>query len=291
MVGNGMCFFYLWFTVNRRKGLFFDIEEENTSGPSFELPESEQHKHEKMKIENMASVEKKTPDISKDKVDQSQPEQKTESKQAVTEEEQKNEAQKKEEKVEADNKQETSKAQKKKKTKKRPREDKELDMDTIWAQMCAGTYDVKPKKKKKKKKKTITNEEPKKQTTTSIDKTIDDFYNEMQKETLEKSKIEIKPTEEKQETKAKPEKKSGLDKLLEKLQKKQESTIKKSKKDWEEFKEMTGIKEEVERAAKDGYLGKKEFLERTELREFERDRELRLREQEARRFAEQQKKK
>lgn len=68
--------------------------------------------------------------------------------------------------------------------------------------------------------------------------------------------------------------------MLQKLSAKKESTIKKSKRDWESYKELTGIKDEVEQFAKNGYVEKMSFLERTEMREFEIQRELRLKEQE-----------
>jgi hypothetical protein len=64
-------------------------------------------------------------------------------------------------------------------------------------------------------------------------------------------------------------KKSGLDALLGQLKENKESTIKKSKKDWDLFKVKEGFKDEVEYLAKDGFIEKKSFLERTELRTYE----------------------
>uniref|UniRef100_A0A0D6R878 BCNT-C domain-containing protein n=1 Tax=Araucaria cunninghamii TaxID=56994 RepID=A0A0D6R878_ARACU len=72
---------------------------------------------------------------------------------------------------------------------------------------------------------------------------------------------------------------SGLDKLLEQISKKRKLTIlDKSKKDWGEYKEEKGLEDELDAYKKSGdkYLDKVSFLQRAELREYERERELRL---------------
>lgn len=72
--------------------------------------------------------------------------------------------------------------------------------------------------------------------------------------------------------------------MIQKLSSKKESTIKKSKKDWDEYKNIAGIKDEVEQFAKNGYVEKMSFLQRTEMREFEIQREIRLKEQERKKW-------
>lgn len=68
----------------------------------------------------------------------------------------------------------------------------------------------------------------------------------------------------------------GLESVLSKIkgQKKITST-QKSALDWNQFKEKEGIKEEMKQATKDGYLEKVAFMERTDLRQFEKEKELR----------------
>lgn len=70
----------------------------------------------------------------------------------------------------------------------------------------------------------------------------------------------------------------GLEDLLSSLKKKKMSTLQKSQLDWQNYKEKEGLEDELKQATKkkDGYLDRKAFLERTEIREFERDREERL---------------
>ncbi|XP_057824485.2 uncharacterized protein LOC131036596 [Cryptomeria japonica] len=68
---------------------------------------------------------------------------------------------------------------------------------------------------------------------------------------------------------------SGLDALLDKISKKRKLNIlDKSRKDWGEFKEEKGLLEELDAYNKSGdkYLDKLSFLQKAELREFERER-------------------
>ena len=70
----------------------------------------------------------------------------------------------------------------------------------------------------------------------------------------------------------------GLDKVLEELQgPKTISTVAKSSIDWENFKEAEGLEDELLKAQKDGYLHRKEFLERCDVREFEQEKTARTR--------------
>ncbi|KAM9302006.1 craniofacial development protein 1 [Gastrophryne carolinensis] len=72
----------------------------------------------------------------------------------------------------------------------------------------------------------------------------------------------------------------GMSSILGKLggKKQKLSTLEKSKMDWESFKEKEGISEElaIHNRGKDGYIERKSFLERVDYRQFEREREIRL---------------
>ncbi|KAJ8636211.1 hypothetical protein MRB53_010478 [Persea americana] len=72
---------------------------------------------------------------------------------------------------------------------------------------------------------------------------------------------------------------SGLDAVLEQIKKKPKfSVLNKTKKDWGEFKENKGLEDELDAYKKSSnqYLEKVSFLQRTDLREFERERDARL---------------
>ena len=56
---------------------------------------------------------------------------------------------------------------------------------------------------------------------------------------------------------------------------------------WRTFKEQEGLEDELQQAHKDGYLERQEFLARTDVRQFEREREIRQREREKRWMREQ----
>ena len=43
----------------------------------------------------------------------------------------------------------------------------------------------------------------------------------------------------------------------------------KSSHDWESYKGKSGMQDDLEQAARDGFLAKKEFLERVDVRQFE----------------------
>ncbi|KAL4643241.1 uncharacterized protein LOC142623449 isoform X1 [Castanea sativa] len=79
---------------------------------------------------------------------------------------------------------------------------------------------------------------------------------------------------------------SAVDAVLEQIKKKQKlSVLDKSKKDWGEFKEEKGLEEELDAYKKSSnqYLEKVSFLQRTDYREFERERDARLAQQAKRR--------
>lgn len=72
---------------------------------------------------------------------------------------------------------------------------------------------------------------------------------------------------------------SAVDAILEQIRKKPKlSVLDKTKKDWGEFKEENRLDEELETYKKSGnqYLDKVSFLQRTDYREFERERDARL---------------
>jgi len=72
---------------------------------------------------------------------------------------------------------------------------------------------------------------------------------------------------------------SSLDALLDQISKKRKLNIlDKSKKDWGDYKEKEGLEEELDayKKSSDKYLDKVSFLQRADLREYEREREIRL---------------
>ncbi len=72
------------------------------------------------------------------------------------------------------------------------------------------------------------------------------------------------------------EKDNTLDKVLDTLKgPKVVSTVAKSSYDWDNFKEKEGLEDDLAVAKKDGYLTKKDFLERCDYRKFEQERDAR----------------
>lgn len=63
---------------------------------------------------------------------------------------------------------------------------------------------------------------------------------------------------------------SGLDQVLASLDApKKVSTMEKTSLDWDKFKEVEGIDDELQQYTKDGYLEKQDFLQRVDLKQFE----------------------
>jgi len=72
------------------------------------------------------------------------------------------------------------------------------------------------------------------------------------------------------------EKDNTLDKVLDTLKgPKVVSTVAKSSYDWDNFKEKEGLEDDLAVAQKDGYLTKKDFLDRCDYRKFEQERDSR----------------
>lgn len=68
----------------------------------------------------------------------------------------------------------------------------------------------------------------------------------------------------------------GLSSVLGQISKKPKiSTLEKSKLDWESFKDQEGIHDELQNFNKDGFLEKQAFLQRTDERQFEIERDIR----------------
>ncbi|KAF1331560.1 Uncharacterized protein FI667_g4142, partial [Globisporangium splendens] len=62
----------------------------------------------------------------------------------------------------------------------------------------------------------------------------------------------------------------GIDQVLASLDApKKVSTMEKTSMDWDKFKEVEGIEEELHQYTKDGYIEKQEFLQRVDLKQFE----------------------
>lgn len=70
---------------------------------------------------------------------------------------------------------------------------------------------------------------------------------------------------------------TGVSNLLAKLGKKKESTLARTKSDWDQFKKQEGIEEELTEhtRSKGSYVDKQEFLQRTDLRQFEQEKSVR----------------
>ncbi|GBP18998.1 Craniofacial development protein 1 [Eumeta japonica] len=71
----------------------------------------------------------------------------------------------------------------------------------------------------------------------------------------------------------------GLSNLLSQINKKNKlSTLEKSKLDWDTYKKEEGIEEEIQshNKGKHGYLDRRDFLERADLRQYEIERDLRM---------------
>ncbi|KAL5977443.1 hypothetical protein ACLOJK_021789 [Asimina triloba] len=92
--------------------------------------------------------------------------------------------------------------------------------------------------------------------------------------------IDVDSKEAAERAKASVGQSSGLDAVLERIKKKQKlSVLDKTKKDWGEFKEENkGMEDELDAYKKSSnqYLDKVSFLQRTDYREFERERDARL---------------
>lgn len=70
---------------------------------------------------------------------------------------------------------------------------------------------------------------------------------------------------------------SGLSSVLQSIGKKPKmSTLEKSRLDWVKYKREEGLQDELSQHSKDGYLEKQDFLYRADLRQFELEREARL---------------
>ncbi|KAJ0980551.1 hypothetical protein J5N97_008806 [Dioscorea zingiberensis] len=92
------------------------------------------------------------------------------------------------------------------------------------------------------------------------------FVDADSKEAAERAKAPVGPS-------------TALDTILEQIKKKPKlSVLDKTKKDWGEFKEEKGLEEELDAYKKSSnqYLDKVSFLQRTDYREFERERDARL---------------
>lgn len=62
----------------------------------------------------------------------------------------------------------------------------------------------------------------------------------------------------------------GIDQVLASLDApKKVSTMEKTSMDWDKFKEVEGIEEELHQYTKDGYIEKQEFLQRVDVKQFE----------------------
>ncbi|XP_072947680.1 craniofacial development protein 1 [Epargyreus clarus] len=174
-----------------------------------------------------------------------------------------------------------------------PEEDKKREED-LWAKFLEGT-DTKPKS-------TTQNTTPSQTTAVTPSKAVTATKNDTSKiddnkerekrifefagETIvvenDVIKEKIKSTDSSSATKEVGPSRSrgaGLSNVLEQLNKKNKlSTLEKSKLDWVTYKKEEGIEEEIHshNKGKDGYLERQDFLERADLRQYEIERDLRM---------------
>lgn len=103
------------------------------------------------------------------------------------------------------------------------------------------------------------------------------FVKQQEKGQLEQSPVPLRPATAASSGVKRP---VGISSVIGKLGSKKQklSTLEKSKLDWESFKAQEGIGEELahHNRGKDGYIERKAFLERVDYRQFEHEREIRL---------------
>ncbi|KAK7853909.1 craniofacial development protein 1 [Quercus suber] len=150
-------------------------------------------------------------------------------------------------------------------------------VDAMWEQMNKGTPNKTPNFFLNKPRSTVNKKSKNSSTITEVR----DFAGQE----IEVKKLVDADSKEASE-KAKGAAPSAVDAVLEQIKKKQKlSVLDKSKKDWGEFKEEKGLEEELDAYKKSSnqYLEKVSFLQRTDYREFERERDARLAQQAKRR--------
>jgi len=173
------------------------------------------------------------------------------------------------------------------------KEEEEEDVDKIWAEMMnfnKPTHNVAPsvsktesdlsEKKKEDNSKApeksvfehiviprLENDQPAEVGRIRIEETYD-FAGESIKVTKEVDISEIK--------KRKASQSNAMENVLQQLKKKKLTTKEKSAIDWEQFKKKEGIEDELKQAAKTGFLEKQAFLQRSDFRQYEKERDVRL---------------
>ncbi|XP_046968546.1 nucleolar GTP-binding protein 2 [Vanessa cardui] len=172
-----------------------------------------------------------------------------------------------------------------------PEEEKKRQ-DDLWAKFLEGT-DTKPKSATKELNDTkvvVKNIEPKKEEKVQEtgdekerERRIFEFAGEtivVENDTI-KEKIKTPESTEKIQKLDGPSRSrgGGLSNLLGQLNKKNQlSTLEKSKLDWNTYKKVEGIEEEIvnHNKGKAGYLDRRDFLDRTDVRQYELERDLRM---------------
>ncbi|XP_075979165.1 yeti [Anticarsia gemmatalis] len=176
-----------------------------------------------------------------------------------------------------------------------PEEEKKKE-DDLWAKFLEGT-DTKPKPAAKQTTATVEPSKPvavkadppKKQTPADDNKAREQRIFEFAGETIvvenNKIKEKIKTAESpatgssEGSSRSRPGGAVGLSSVLGQLNKKNKlSTLEKSKLDWSTYKQDEGIEEEIEshNKGKNGYLDRRDFLERSDVRQYEIERDLRM---------------
>ena len=90
-------------------------------------------------------------------------------------------------------------------------------------------------------------------------------------------RIEKKVIEGEQQESSSSSKSGGIDNVLDLLKgPKVVSTVTKSSMDWDNYKEVEGLTDDLTNASKDGYLTKKDFSNRCDVRSYENDKDARM---------------
>lgn len=112
-----------------------------------------------------------------------------------------------------------------------------------------------------------------------VTKEVDENSKEAKSETKREDSTDIKQTSSPGLSTLGIKRPGGLGSVLNKINKKQKiSTLNKSKLDWDQFKKDNKLEDDLQihNKGKQGYLERVAFLNRTEQRQFEKERDLRL---------------
>lgn len=167
------------------------------------------------------------------------------------------------------------------KPKELSQEEEKKRADDLWAMFNDDQPETKPKPTTTVS--TIVKSEEKRSETSSTSvPTSSSIFDDVVEEPKVKGEPVAEPLPKKEPLQSKPivhpKKTGGLSSLVSRLGNKQkESTLNKSKEDWQKFKESEGLVEELTEhtKSKDSFVERQAFLQRADLRQFEQERSIR----------------